>query len=266
MVSVTSSRDLAPGATSDTGAASRAPFVGPVVGVGVGVVAPYDFALDRELWRWVPGEATLHLIRTVYSPLPVTVEQAELVGDRDEVAQCTRGLIAHRARGHGLRLHVGQLRGRARRRARSGVVHARRGRFGGRHDQRRAGRGVVPPRHHPAGRGHPVRRRRDGAAARLPRGVGRDASPGLRTSGWPGGSGRCPTPSPPRSSATWPPRAAKPSSSPARTCRPTTSSRPLEAELGIPVLTANQVTMWAALRRVDLAAVGPGQSLLREPA
>jgi maleate isomerase len=41
---------------------------------------------------------------------------------------------------------------------------------------------------------------------------------------------------------------------------------PLEAELGIPVLTANQVTMWAGLRRVDLAAVGPGQSLLRDPA
>ena len=132
----------------------------------------------------------------------------------------------HRAQGHGLRLHVGQLRGRARRRARSGVVHARRGRFGRGHDERRAGRGVVPPRHHPAGRGHPVRRRRDGAAARLPRGVRRDASPGPRTSGCPGASGRCPTPSLPRSCATWPPRAAKPSSSPARTCRPTTSSPP----------------------------------------
>ena len=83
MESVTSSRDLVPGATSDTGSALRSPFVGPLVGVGVGVVAPYDFALDRELWRWVPGDATLHLIRTVYSPLPVTVEQAELVGDRD---------------------------------------------------------------------------------------------------------------------------------------------------------------------------------------
>src|SRR5829696_8391887 len=94
MLSVTSPRHPVPGVTSDTGAASRAPFVGPVVGVGVGVIAPYDFALDRELWRWVPGEATLHLIRTAYSPLPVTVEQAELVGDTHEVAQCTKALIA----------------------------------------------------------------------------------------------------------------------------------------------------------------------------
>src|SRR3954453_20692813 len=66
----------------------------PLVGVGVGVVAPYDFALDRELWRWTPEDVTLHLIRTAYSPLPVTVEQAELIGDIAAVAQCTKNLIA----------------------------------------------------------------------------------------------------------------------------------------------------------------------------
>ena len=37
---------------------------------------------------------------------------------------------------------------------------------------------------------------------------------------------------------------------------------PLEAELGKPVLTANQVTMWASLRVLGCAAVGPGQRLL----
>jgi len=37
---------------------------------------------------------------------------------------------------------------------------------------------------------------------------------------------------------------------------------PLEAELGIPVLTANQVTMWAGLRRIGRLAVGPGQALV----
>jgi maleate isomerase len=36
----------------------------------------------------------------------------------------------------------------------------------------------------------------------------------------------------------------------------------LEAELRLPVLSANQVTMWAALRRVGKQAVGPYQSLL----
>jgi len=37
---------------------------------------------------------------------------------------------------------------------------------------------------------------------------------------------------------------------------------PLERELGKPVLSANQVTAWAALQRVGKAAVGPGQRLL----
>jgi maleate isomerase len=41
----------------------------------------------------------------------------------------------------------------------------------------------------------------------------------------------------------------------------------LEQELGVPVLTANQVTMWAVLDAVGVPAVGPGQSLLeRRPA
>ena len=36
----------------------------------------------------------------------------------------------------------------------------------------------------------------------------------------------------------------------------------LEAELGKPVLTANQVTIWSALRVIGRKAVGPGQRLL----
>ncbi|MDQ4037021.1 MAG: Asp/Glu racemase, partial [Actinomycetota bacterium] len=37
---------------------------------------------------------------------------------------------------------------------------------------------------------------------------------------------------------------------------------PLEAAVGKPVLTANQVTMWAALRLAGSTAIGPGQRLL----
>lgn len=37
---------------------------------------------------------------------------------------------------------------------------------------------------------------------------------------------------------------------------------PLELELGKPVITANQATMWAALRAAGHRAVGPGQRLL----
>jgi maleate isomerase len=40
---------------------------------------------------------------------------------------------------------------------------------------------------------------------------------------------------------------------------------PLEAELGKPVLTANQVTMWAMLEAIGRRAVGPRQWLINGP-
>lgn len=58
----------------------------------IGVVAPYDFALDRELWRWVPDSLDLLLTRTPYEPLTVTVEMAQRVGDPAVVAEATRAL------------------------------------------------------------------------------------------------------------------------------------------------------------------------------
>lgn len=39
---------------------------------------------------------------------------------------------------------------------------------------------------------------------------------------------------------------------------------PLERELGKPVITANQATIWAALRRLGRSAVGPDQRLLHQ--
>ena len=55
----------------------------------IGMVAPYDFALDRELWRWLPDSLDLLLTRTPYEPLPVTVEMAQRVGDPAGVAEAT---------------------------------------------------------------------------------------------------------------------------------------------------------------------------------
>jgi maleate isomerase len=40
----------------------------------------------------------------------------------------------------------------------------------------------------------------------------------------------------------------------------------LEAELRIPVISANQVTMWAALRQLGTRAVGPYQRLIDQSA
>ncbi|MDA3630674.1 Asp/Glu racemase [Saccharopolyspora sp. WRP15-2] len=72
-------------------------FLGSVPGPppqrGVGVIAPFDLALDRELWRWTPAEVSLYLTRTAFVPVPVTVEQANLVSDEAAVHGATRDLL-----------------------------------------------------------------------------------------------------------------------------------------------------------------------------
>jgi maleate isomerase len=261
MESVTSPRDLVPDATSDPGAASRARFVGPVAGVGVGVVAPYDFALDRELWRWVPGDATLHLIRTAYSPLPVTVEQAELIGDIAAVAQCTKDLIAVEPKVMAYACTSGSfVAGRAGERAlvssmlESGAAAAIT--TSGALVEALAYLGVtrlaVATPYDAA-----VTARLHDFLEETGVSVTRSAHLGLSERIW---------------TVPYAVTAALIRDVAAAGCEAVFVSctnlptydivTPLEAELGIPVLTANQVTMWACLRRVALAAVGPGQSLL----
>src|SRR5918997_272087 len=71
----------------------RGPSSVAVDQVGIGVVTPYDFALDRELWRWVPEQVSLHLNRTPYQDIPVSVPQAVAVSDLETVARCTRDLL-----------------------------------------------------------------------------------------------------------------------------------------------------------------------------
>jgi maleate isomerase len=63
------------------------------LGVGVGVVVPYDFVLDRELWRWTPDDVNLHLTRTPFEDVEVSVAQALAVGDRATVARATREVM-----------------------------------------------------------------------------------------------------------------------------------------------------------------------------
>ncbi|MFD0774853.1 Asp/Glu racemase [Streptomonospora algeriensis] len=61
---------------------------------GVGIVAPYDFALDRELWRWAPDDVSLYVTRLPFVPVPVTVDQASALCNGDDVARATRDLLA----------------------------------------------------------------------------------------------------------------------------------------------------------------------------
>jgi maleate isomerase len=60
---------------------------------GIGVVAPFDFALDRELWRWAPDDVSLYLTRLPFFTTPVTVEMAVAVGDRRALRRATRDVL-----------------------------------------------------------------------------------------------------------------------------------------------------------------------------
>lgn len=67
---------------------------GPVRQRGIGVVAPFDFALDRELWRWVPDDVSLHLTRTPFVPVEVSLGMARLISERETLRAGVRALYA----------------------------------------------------------------------------------------------------------------------------------------------------------------------------
>ncbi|OBC09294.1 Asp/Glu racemase [Mycobacterium sp. 852013-50091_SCH5140682] len=62
--------------------------------VGIGVVAPYDFALDRELWRWVPNDVSLYVTRLRYAPMPVTVDMAVHISEPEQVEAGAANVLA----------------------------------------------------------------------------------------------------------------------------------------------------------------------------
>jgi maleate isomerase len=66
----------------------------PLQQVGIGVVAPYDFALDRELWRWVPDDVSLYVTRLRYAPLPVTVDMAVHISEPEQVVAGAANVLA----------------------------------------------------------------------------------------------------------------------------------------------------------------------------
>jgi len=59
----------------------------PLQQSGIGVVVPFDFALDRELWRWVPDDVSLHITRMPFAPMPATLEMAVHISDPALVAK-----------------------------------------------------------------------------------------------------------------------------------------------------------------------------------
>lgn len=78
---------------TDSPSARVAP-TGPRTQTGIGVIVPYDMALDRELWRWVPADVSLFTTRTPNRGLAVCREMAEAVGDESDLAEGVRDLVA----------------------------------------------------------------------------------------------------------------------------------------------------------------------------
>lgn len=243
------------------------PAIAPIGGVGIGIVAPYDFALDRELWRWAPEDVALLTTRTPYAALPVSVDQALAVGDTDVVASCTTSLIATQPRVVTYMCTSGSfVHGRA---GESALVDAMLG--SGAPAAMTTSGAMVMAMNHLGIKRVAVATPYDTEITQLlvdflaESGIGVAASAHLGLHGliW-----RIPY------AATV--ELVRQAVDQSAGCDAVFISctnvptydliAPLERELGIPVLTANQVTIWAALQLAGVATVGTGQSLITRTA
>jgi len=232
-----------------------------VADVGVGIVVPYDFALDRELWRWTPPGVNLLLTRTRYAAMPVTLAQAKVVSDTAAVAEATRSVLEP---GPGV-VAYGCTSG--------SFVRG----LEGEHELVEA----------MVGAGAPAAVTTSGALleALAHLGISRisvatpydeaitlrlqeflhEAGTEVVGASFLGLSGQIWTVPYLETAALVRQAAAQGGEAVFVSCTNLLCYdliAPLEEELGVPVLTANQVTMWAALRRVGAVPLGHGQALL----
>lgn len=226
-----------------------------------GLIVPYDMALDHELWRWAPTELALLFTRTPYADLAVTIEMAQAVGDLETIRQCARDLVsvapAVLAYGCTSGSFVNGVRGERR------MVESMR-EVGGSQALTTSG-ALVAALAHLGVRKVAVATPYDAAVtARLATflveaevEVVGGAHLGLHSEIWKVPFER--TADLIREADTADAAAIVVSCTNLATYDVIAA---LEAELGKPVVSANQATMWATARAVGLAAVGPGQRLL----
>jgi maleate isomerase len=232
--------------------------------VGIGVVIPYDFALDREMWRWVPAQVSLHLTRTPYQDIPVSVAQAMAMGDRETVARCTKDLLvvepAAVAYGCTSGSFIGGLAGEAALIA--AMVEA------GAPTAVTTSGAVIAAAHALGLKKVAVVTPYDEAVGAKLRAYLNEAGLEVTAHNDMGLTGRIWT-VPYEITAAVARRTAQGGGDAVflscTNLRTYDLIASLEQELGIPVLTANQVTMWAVLAAAGVAAVGAGQSLLERP-
>jgi maleate isomerase len=67
---------------------------GPVVLRKIGVVAPYDMALDHEMGRWAEGQADLYFARSPFEPSAVDIAQAEQLARPEMITETSRRVSA----------------------------------------------------------------------------------------------------------------------------------------------------------------------------
>lgn len=234
---------------------------GPQQQRGVGVVAPFDFALDRELWRWVPDEVSLHLTRTPFVPVEVSLDLARLVSEHETLQEavqalcavspeavayaCTSGSFVGGVAGERAMCAAMRQAGRLPALTTSGALLDALGEIGARRVA------VVTPYTRSVTDSLETYLEEAGVA------VSGRAYLGLTREIW-----RVPY----RDVVDMARQAiSEPADALFISCTnlPTYDVIPqLEAELRMPVLSANQVTMWAALRAIGAQAVGPYQALL----
>ncbi|MEU9747485.1 MULTISPECIES: aspartate/glutamate racemase family protein [Streptomyces] len=237
---------------------------GPQPQRGVGVVAPFDFALDRELWRWMPDEISLRLTRTPYVPVEVSLDLARLVSEHETLGEavmalgasepeviayaCTSGSFVGGVVGERAMCEAMNTAGAVPSLTTSGALLEALEELGAKRIA------LVTPYT------ESVTESLEEYLAEAGVTVTGRAFLGLTRHIW----------KVPYRSVVDMARQAVVGAADALfiscTNLPTYDAIPqLEAELRMPVLSANQVTMWAALRRIGAHAVGPYQGLLLDP-
>ena len=58
----------------------------------IGLLVPFDTSNDRELWRWCPDDASLHMTRTAFHDGLVGVALAQATADLRDTAYATQSL------------------------------------------------------------------------------------------------------------------------------------------------------------------------------
>lgn len=234
---------------------------GPSQRIPIGVIAPYDMALDAELWRWVPHEASLFFARTPYDPLPVTLEMVELLGDETGLRAAAEQLKTIRPAAYAFACTSGSfVKGRAGERAAAAALAD----AGGAPGITTSG-SIVAALEHLGARKVAIATPYDAAiTAKLADFLVENSievtgvvNLGMDSDMWT---------VPYTRTAEMIRQANSPDADAivvSCTNLPTYDLiAPLERELGKPVISANQATMWAVLAKCGLRAVGPGQRLI----